>query len=384
MNKKICFVVASPMTARAFLSGHLRALSEDYEVHLVCDLEGAGQLDDIGCDVQITSIGIRRELSPILDLMALIGLIKHFLNHRYEVICTVTPKAGLLGMLAGFLCRTKCRIHIFTGQVWVTRSGIVRWCLKVVDKFLAWLATDLLTDSGSQRDFLIEQIITKPEKIQVLAGGSICGVDTDRFKNRSDVRLEIRRQLGVPEPALVVLYLGRINRDKGVLDLASAFARLAGKHENVWLLIVGPDEEGLSQDILNRCGGVGNRLTFVGFTGEPENFMAAADIFALPSYREGFGTSVIEAAACGLPCVCSRIYGLTDAVVEGVTGLLHVPADIYDIESQLEVLVLNKQLRLKLGASARQRAVDDFGKERVTESFKSFVDGCLISRTAKP
>lgn len=375
---KICFIVATPMTASVFLSGHMQALSSSCEVHLVCDLS-AGERDGIGRDVQIVSIGIRRKFALVADLWALIRLTKHFSRHRYDLICSVTPKAGLLGMLAGFLTCTTCRIHIFTGQVWVTRTGLSRWGLKVLDKLLAWLATDLLTDSNSQCEFLIKQQITKPEKIQVLADGSICGVDADRFKSNQRLRLEVRQQLGVPLTATVILFLGRINRDKGVLDLASAFARLADKHDNVWLLFVGPDEEDLSQDILQRCECVSNRLIFGGFTSEPEKFMSAADIFALPSYREGFGTSVIEAAACGLPSVCSRIYGLSDAVVDGVTGLLHTPADINDIERQLEVLLLDERLRLQLGESARRRAVDKFGQTRLTDSFKSYVDGHVLS-----
>jgi len=376
--KKICFIVATPMTASAFLSGHMQALSSNYEVHLVCDLNGGGS-DGIGRDVQVTSIGIRRKLALVADLWALIRLTKHFSSHRYDLICSVTPKAGLLGMLAGFLTHTTCRIHIFTGQVWVTRTGLSRWGLKVLDKLLAWLATDLLTDSNSQREFLINQQITKPEKIQVLADGSICGVDTERFKISQSLRLEVRHQLGVPLTATVILFLGRINRDKGVLDLASAFARLAAKNDNLWLLFVGPDEEDLSRDIFQRCKYVSSRLVFGGFTSEPEKFMSAADIFVLPSYREGFGTSVIEAAACGLPSVCSRIYGLSDAVVDGMTGLLHTPADIDDIERQLEVLLLDERLRLQLGESARRRAVDEFGQKRLTDSFKSYVDGRILS-----
>jgi glycosyltransferase involved in cell wall biosynthesis len=372
-KKKICFIVASPLTASAFLSGHMQALSCDYEVHLVCDLEKGEMLHRIGHDVQVVSIGIRRKLSLAADLLALIRLYKHFSKHRYDFICSVTPKAGLLGMLAGFLSRAPCRIHIFTGQVWITRVGLARWSLKLVDKFLAWLATRLLTDSNSQREFLIEQQITKSEKIEVLAHGSICGVDTERFKISADLRSQIRRRFGIPETAVVILFMGRINRDKGILDLASAFARLGAKHENVWLLVAGPDEEGLSQEVLKRCGDVRNRLIFVGFTAKPEMYMAASDIFALPSYREGFGSSVIEAAACGLPSVCSKIYGLTDAVLDGVTGLLHTPTDILDIERQLEVLLLDSQLRLQLGAAARRRAVDDFGQARLTHSFKCFV-----------
>jgi glycosyltransferase involved in cell wall biosynthesis len=373
VKKKICFIVASPMTANSFLSGHIRALSRDYEVHLVCDLDG-GRLNDIKDDVKVASIGIRRKLSPFADLVALLKLVKHFFNHRYDTIVSVTPKAGLLAMLAGFLSRAPNRIHIFTGQVWVTRVGLVRWCLKVLDKLLAWLATDLLTDSNSQRDFLIRHRITAPEKIQVIASGSICGVDTERFRPRSELRQKVRQELSLPEDAVLILFLGRINRDKGVLDLARAFSLLAAKHSNVWMLFVGPDEESLEQEIVTRCTQVSTRLIILGFTAQPERFMAASDIFALPSYREGFGTSVLEAAAVGLACVCSKIYGLTDAVVDGVTGLLHAPADVLELERQLDAMIVNAELRLRLGAAARRRAMDDFSQEHLTRCFKSYLD----------
>lgn len=373
-SKKICFVVASPLTARAFLAAHMKVLVPDYEVHLVCNLDKKEELDGIGQDIKITSIGIQRKLSPVADLLALFELLRHFTALRYDIICTVTPKAGLLGLLAGFMSRSPVRLHIFTGQVWVTRAGFSRWVLKMVDKLLAWLATDLLADSDSQREFLIAQQITEDNKIGVLADGSICGVDTNRFSPNEELRCEVRKELGVPDSALLILFLGRINRDKGVLDLADAFGRLAVKYDHVWLLLVGPDEECLNQVILSRCCGASDRLKFVGFTSEPEKYMVASDVFALPSYREGFGSSVLEAAACGVPSVCSKIYGLTDAVMDGVTGLLHVPADIDDIERKLEFLLLNKQARLQLGASARLRAVDHYSQSRLTERFKTFVN----------
>ena len=156
------------------------------------------------------------------DLKALIQLHRHFSNNQYDIICTVTPKAGLLGMLAGFLSRVPCRLHIFTGQVWVTRSGMTRWVFKSADKLIAWLATSLLTDSDSQRKFLIDEHVTDAAKVQVIGGGSICGVDTQRFRPCED-RLELRLNLGIPDDHVVLLFLGRMSRDKGLLDLARAF-----------------------------------------------------------------------------------------------------------------------------------------------------------------
>lgn len=376
-NDRICFVVSSPMTARAFLTGHLLALSRRYAVDLVCHADGGAALDSLAGKVAVIPVAIERKVSPLADLVALLRLYRHFCTSRYGAICSVTPKAGLLSLLAAFFSRTPVRIHIFTGQVWVTRSGVKRWLLKMIDKLMAWLATDLLTDSPSQREFLIAEGVVRPEKIQVLAGGSICGVDVERFQARPGMRDSLRQELGIPEDAVVVLFLGRMNRDKGVLDLARAYADLAVKNQGLWLLAVGPDEENIQADVAAICADVSSRTRLLGFTDQPERFMVAADIFALPSYREGFGSSVIEAAACGVPSVCSRIYGLTDAVVDGVTGVLHTPADVTDIKIRLEQL-LDPALRERLGEAARHRAVNEFSQQRLTDGMLSFIESCLV------
>lgn len=373
---RICFVVSSPMTARAFLTGHLIALSHRRCVDLICHADGDAVLESLAGKVEVIPVAIQRKVSPLADLQALLRLYRHFRATRYGVICSVTPKAGLLSLLAAFFSRTPVRIHIFTGQVWVTRSGVKRWLLKTIDKLMAWLATDLLTDSPSQREFLIAEGVVCPEKIRVLAGGSICGVDVERFQARAGVREGVRQELGIPKDAVVVLFLGRMNRDKGVLDLARAFADLAVRNQNLWLLAVGPDEDNIQADVAAICAALSPRTRLIGFTNEPERFMVAADIFALPSYREGFGSSVIEAAACGVPSVCSKIYGLTDAVVDGVTGILHKPADVADIKEKLEQL-LDPTLRERLGQAARERAVNEFSQKRLTDGMLSFIESRL-------
>lgn len=370
---RVCFVVSSPMTARVFLSGHLLALSRHYCVDLVCNAEGNFALDKLP-DVRVIPVAIQRKVALVADLLALFKLYRHFRAGQYNLICSVTPKAGLLSLLAAFLSRVPVRIHIFTGQVWVTRSGGKRWFLKTVDKLMAWLATDLLADSPSQRQFLIAEGIASAGKIQVLAAGSICGVDVERFKPRSELRQRVRRELGVPEDAIVVLFLGRVNRDKGVTDLAQAYAELGAKHQNLWMLVVGPDEDNMRQHVEAMCTAVNQRLRFIGFTDQPERFIMAADIFALPSYREGFGSSVIEAAASGIPTVCSKVYGLTDAVIDGVTGLLHTPADVSDICHKIEMLIIDPCLRRRLAEAARSRAISEFSQQRLISEMRSFLE----------
>jgi glycosyltransferase involved in cell wall biosynthesis len=372
---KLCFVVSSPLTAKAFLSGHIAALGQHYAIDLVVSTSNAGDLGDIPAHARIVPLSIQRKVMPLADLAALLRLYLLFRQKRYAAVSSVTPKAGMLTLVAATLARVPLRIHIFTGQVWVTRTGWKRCLLKAADRLMARLATHVLTDSPSQRDFMVTEGIAPTNKIRVLGDGSICGVDAGRFRPDAERRVGIRRAQGIPEEAIVFLFLGRLNRDKGVLDLAAAFAAL--DDAAAWLLIVGPDEAGLRNAIESRLGATLGRTRFVGYTDRPEDFMTAADVFCLPSYREGFGMVIVEAAAAGIPAVASRIYGITDAVDEDVTGLLHPPGDIAQIAGAMVTLASNPALRSALGRAARERALRLFSREAVTAAWLRFYAGLL-------
>jgi glycosyltransferase involved in cell wall biosynthesis len=304
-----------------------------------------------------------------------VRLVRLFTAHRFRVVHSVTPKAGLLAMLAAWLARVPVRIHTFTGQVWATRRGTGRMLLRAMDRLIARLATHVLVDSPSQRDFLIGSGVVSAGKASVLANGSICGVDAERFRPDAAARTRIRNEAGVRDDAILFLYLGRLSRDKGVLDLARAFAGLATQHTSAHLALVGPDEEGLRDRIGDIVGKFANRVSVRHFTARPEQSMAGADVFCLPSYREGFGQVAIEAAATGLPVIASRIYGIVDAVVEGETGLLHAPADVEALRSHMETLMLRPDLRRRLGEAGRARALRDFSAERVTRALLEYYAG---------
>jgi glycosyltransferase involved in cell wall biosynthesis len=233
---------------------------------------------------------------------------------------------------------------------------------------LAACATRLLADSRSQAQFLAQQGIVREDGIDVIENGSICGVDTNRFRPDPMARCQVRKELGIAEAAALVLFVGRLNRDKGVLDLAAAFESLSATWPDVWLLVVGPDEADLRGRLRARArGDGGSRMRFIGATPQPERFMAAADVLCLPSYREGFGSVIVEAAACGCPCVASRIYGVTDAVEENVTGFLHPPGDVEALRDCLARVCADPGHARMLGERARERARALFEQSRVTE-----------------
>jgi lipopolysaccharide/colanic/teichoic acid biosynthesis glycosyltransferase/glycosyltransferase involved in cell wall biosynthesis len=366
MKRRACIVVASELTVRSFLVHQILAMQEHYDVTVVVNTTNARFLHDLGTLASLRPLGIKRHVSPMSDLRCLVALIRLMRTERFDLVHSVTPKAGLLAMVAAWFTRIPVRVHFFTGQVWATRTGISRAALKLLDKVVARATTFALADSPSQREFLIAEGIVQGSKSAVLGKGSICGVDPARFRPDPVARRATRGSLAIPAHAVTLLFVGRLHRDKGVLDLACAFARLADRRPDVHLLIVGPDEQNLADAIRARCSRHRGRLHFSGFTGRPELSMAASDILCLPSYREGFGSVIIEAAAVGLPAVASRIYGVTDAVIDGETGLLHDPADIEGIVAQLERLVSDPELRRSLGTSAQRRAARDFSQGAVT------------------
>ena len=367
MNSGIIFVTSHPMSAVSFLLPHIRALKSLMPVQVFANSNESDLLQKRGVNVPIDFVPIVRPIAPWSDIQALWVLYWRFKKNRPQAVHTITPKAGLLGMIAAWLARVPMRVHSFTGQVWVTRTGFMRWLLKATDKLIVAMATDVLVDSPSQRDFLIEQGIVTAESSSVLGAGSICGVDTERFSPNESVREIVRNELGTALDAVVCLYLGRLNHDKGVLDLASAFVQLVGKHPKAELWVVGPDEADYFQQMQTLLGRAASHIKRVDYTPTPERFMQAADLFCMPSYREGFGSSVIEAAACGVPTLASRIYGLTDAVVEGQTGWMHKAGDIQEVKQQLDRLFANPAKLAPKGEAARRYVETFFAEEILTD-----------------
>lgn len=380
-NRKysILVVVAVAMTVKVFLLNYLRALSKDYDVTVVSSDDASALADVLPDGVKYVSIDIQRNISPLRDLMALLSLIRFMKSHHFDMIHSVTPKAGLLSQFAAWISGIGIRVHTFTGQLWANRQGMSRGFLKMFDRVIALCATCTLADSASQREFLITEKVLSAAKIDVLGQGSISGVDVQRFQPNPEVRQAVREQLSFSDEDVLALFVGRMNRDKGVLDLVTAFTQASRHLPGLKLLLVGPDEANMALEI-NRLSGDNRNIKMLGSTSRPEDYMAAADFFCLPSYREGFGTVVIEAAACGLPTMASSIYGLTDAVEDGLSGQLHAPKDVGEIAELLQKFTVEAEWRQQLGRHARQRILEQFSAEIMVEAQMHFVKRLLVER----
>jgi glycosyltransferase involved in cell wall biosynthesis len=361
-----------PFSLAVFMAPHVRAMSGTYDVTLVANSCSAEVAALLGPFVSFQPINLSRDISIVGDIRSLLALWRLFRHRHFRIVHSITPKAGLLAMIAGRLAGVPLRVHWFTGQVWATRSGVGRWLLKTMDRVLAACSTHVLVDSPSQSAFLVREGVVRRAQALVLGRGSVCGVDTNRFKPNASARARVRTAAGIPDDAVVALYLGRLNRDKGLPELAEAFAIAVRTCPELHLLVVGPDERQMRQHLIAALGETGTRAHFVDFTPEPEAHMAASDLLVLPSHREGFGSSVIEAAACEIPAIGTTIYGLCDALSDGESGLLVAVGDVPALSTAIVRLATDRGLRQSMGRAARMRVERDFTEDQLTSALMRF------------
>ena len=371
-RKKICLVSTSATPLVVFMRPHIAMLSKYYDLTLVANGSKKDFSGLLNKNIHFVSIPIKRKISPLYDFYSLYKLLHLFRKEKFVLVHSLMPKSSILAMVAAFFAGIPYRIHTFTGQVWATKTGFKRYFLKFIDTIVVKFSTDLLADSHSQREFLIRENVVNEDKILVLANGSVSGVNLKRFFNNSKVRLSVRKKLSIPIDAKVLLFIGRLNNEKGVLDLVTAFSQLATNFPNLYLLLVGEDECSIEAKVSKILYNLEKKYRRVPFTPQPENYMNASDIICLPSYREGFGSVLIEAASIGLPSIASNIYGIRDAVLDGKTGVLHEPKNILEIKMAIIKLIENKGLCSSMSKQASIRAKTLFSEKIVVNAMKNY------------
>ena len=375
--KKICFITAIHGSAYSFLRDHMAAFQKEYKVYYVCNEPNESNIkvahDGYRC------VNIQRKISLINDLNAVWQLYRYFKSEKFDAVHSVTPKAGLLTSIAAFFARVPVRIHIYTGQVWANKKGIMRLLLKTMDRIIALFDNYILVDGEGQRQFLIQNKVVSEKKSKVLGAGSICGVNLDRFNPSIDVRLEKRKELGIDDSKTVFVFMGRLNHDKGVYELLTAFERIAIEREDVFMLLFGNDEENVSATFKHYPNiKPGENFCYYGPTPEPHKMLQAGDVFVLPTYREGFGSSVIEASALGLPVICSDAYGVMDAMIDDVTGLRCKVGDVESLYQSMMIYHNNPTMREEYGAAGRKRVVELYDNRFVTRAWMEYYRNLFV------
>ena len=371
-KKRVAIVVTSVLMVKFFLVPHLKSLAKIYDVTLIVKNDEPEILLSMDLPLKTIFIPIERKFNFFKDIYALILLVNIIRNQKFDLVHTLTPKAGLLGLLAAWINCVPIRIHTFQGEIWANKKGLWRLILRLLDKLVAKLSTNIIVVSKSERQYLIAERIIPENKSSVIAKGSISGVNFSQFNVDKAKRASLRKLMQLTDEDILFLYVGRLNVDKGLLDLGTAFHLLSKEMPNIHLLIAGPDEENIISKLSAIKEVVGNRLTFQSYTPQPQDVMQSADVLVLPSYREGFGVVVIEAAACGIPAIGSNIYGIQDAIVLGETGLFFEKQSISDLLEKMRWMVDNPGERVLMGLKARKRVEMFFNQPDVVNATLEF------------
>lgn len=358
MRKKVLRITTVPVSFK-LLKGQLNMLNRLYEVVAVSS--PGKELEEIGESegVRTEAVSMERRIALVQDLKSLFALIRLIRKEKPWMVHTMTPKAGLLGMLAAWICKVPVRMHTFTGLVFPTATGVKKHLLMLTDRITCACATFINPEGKGVRNDLIRFGITHKE-LHIIGNGNVNGIDVSYF-NRTD---EILRQAESirRKGCFTFCFVGRIVGDKGIDELVKAFVKLADEFPACRLMLVGDFEEKLDpvQPATRQIISTYRQIMFMGWQDDVRPFLAASEVFVLPSYREGFPNVVLQAGAMGLPCIVTDINGSNEIIHDGVNGLVVPPRDEEKLYDAMRFMLVNKAVRQKLAAQSRALVVDRY------------------------
>jgi glycosyltransferase involved in cell wall biosynthesis len=382
MRPKLLHITTVPMSL-TFFRGQVGYMKErGLDVHALSspgpDLDAFGVREG----VPVSAVEMSRRITPLRDLLAIGKLVREMVRTRPTIVHAHTPKGGLLGMIAAYIYGAPVRIYHMRGLPLMGATGSRRRMLWLSEWLSCRLAGSVLCVSHSVRETAVEERICPPSKIKVLCGGSGNGVDSGgRFDPDSqdlEARREVRRKFGIPADAVVVGFVGRLVRDKGIVELVQAWSSLRDRYPAMHLLLVGPLEPqdpvpGDTEMVLREDP----RIHLAGMDWNTPPLYAAMDVVALPTYREGFPNVPLEAAAMGLPVVATRIPGCIEAVADGETGILVAARNSQDLARAVAGYLDDPTLRRAHGHAGRERVRREFRQEAIWEALLGEYRHCL-------
>lgn len=381
MRRRVALVVTSEVSARAFYRGYPAFLrSRGWDVTLVSD--STGDLERLASAEGVHAMPVRmsREPSPLKDLGALRRMRRALRRLRPDVVVTATPKAGLLGMLAARSTGVPVRVHQLWGLRLETERGFRRQVFRALERLTADRATLVIANSRSLADAADAEGIGHG-RIEVVGPGSAMGIDLDLFSASSP-----REPLDAESAAFVqsarsnvVGFVGRLTEDKGIPTLLQSLEILQQRGVAVAALLVGTSESEAVDDLVTDTA-TRVRIHRVSQVADPRAYLAAMDVFCLPTLREGFPNVILEAAALGIPAVTTTATGARDSVIEGKTGLLVPPLDARLLADALERVLSDTALRRSMGAAAAARVHAEFDRRAIWIQHEELIAG-LLSET---
>lgn len=371
MTKHILHVVNIYFALPYFIGEQfLHFKDKGYRLHVICS--PSPYLDSYAKKMQFdyAEIDIIRAIKPIKDLKVLFFICRYIKKNKIYIVVGHTPKGAFLSMLSAWLMRVPKRIYFRHGLVYETSKGFMKTLLIYIDRLTALCATKVVCVSPSLYRRSLEDDLNKESKQMILGRGTCGGIDTKRKFNPEEINLaeiiNLRKCLGISEGSTVIGYCGRLVRDKGIIDLINAFEIVRHKfnERKIKLLLVGMFEErdALPDEIKSKII-ADNDIICTGFINESiKNYYALMDIYILPSYREGFGMSVLEASSMQIPVLTTKVTGCIDSIIEDSTGK-YVENNSVSIADGISFYLINSQTAIYHGKNGREFVVRYFDQE---------------------
>jgi glycosyltransferase involved in cell wall biosynthesis len=378
---RLGFIFSDAITPRFLMRGQLRFL-EDSGFRVFVLAPAGTYLNEIVDEESVVAVPIRieREIRPWGDLKTLLSLVVALRKLRLSIVQASTPKAGFLGMVAGWLARVPVRVYTVRGLRLETLRGWRRFLGTLAERIAAGCAHRVVCVGPSLAKAYSRFGLAPATKVSILAHGSSNGIDIDRFVARSsdpEGTLQLRDKLGIDRGSQVIGFVGRLTRDKGIEDLCEAFfGPVRQRWGGVRLLLIGDFEQGdpisagTRRKLLDDDG-----VVITGFVSDTAPFYRLMNVLAFPSYREGLPNAPLEAAACEVPVVGYRATGTVDVVQDGKTGTLVDLGDRDGLASALGRYLNDARLCARHGASARRRVADLFHRDLVWQAWLDFYRG---------
>ncbi|MDM1039134.1 glycosyltransferase family 4 protein [Myroides odoratimimus] len=325
MKNKIIRTATISGSLNNHLKGQLKFLNNEFEVIALSGYNSKLQEVKEREGVRIIDVNMERRIAPFKDVMSLIKLIKVFRKERPLIVHSITPKSGLLTMLAGKIAGVPIRMHTFTGLIFPTRTGLMQNLLIKMDQVLCWAATNVYPEGNGVKNDLIKYNITT-KSLKVLANGNVNGINLEYFHKKQfqeSELLNLRNDLCIDIDDFVFVFVGRLVGDKGINELVEAFEKIDSE-VSIKLLLVGPLEDNLDplQEKTLKLIDSSENIISVGFQKDVRPYFAISDALVFPSYREGFPNVVMQAGAMELPSIVTDINGCNEIIEEDVNGII--------------------------------------------------------------
>ncbi|SDL77261.1 glycosyltransferase family 4 protein [Chryseobacterium taihuense] len=349
------------------LKGQLKKLSEEFEIIALSSNDG--HLEEVSSREKVKTIAVdmERGISPIKDLISLLKLYRQFKKEKPTVVHSITPKAGLLTMLAGKMAGVPVRMHTFTGLIFPTRTGLMQKFLIKMDQLLCWAATHVYPEgNGVKNDLIRFKITSKP--LKVLANGNVNGIDLNFFSLdavSAEKKQILNVELKIAADDFVFVFVGRLVGDKGINELVKAFSLI--KNQKVKLLLVGsfePQLDPLMPSTLYEIA-INANIISVGFQNDVRPYFAISDALIFPSYREGFPNVVIQAGAMELPSIVSDISGCNEIIVNGRNGIIIPVKDSEAIKLTMHKMMDDKKFYEEMKENTRPMVESRYNQQLV-------------------